>query len=202
MPPQFENNLPPVNDPINIEPKKNHKDIIIVSLVILLVAIIILAGFLFWQRFGPQEDWSSSYYASLAKECRKDSCCISSARFMADYDLLLAENGKCQEGFKTNQEQCVDSYQWCEPNQATSASSTSPVIGGDKDAHGCLIAAGYSWCEVKNKCLRTWEELCKAGTISPKECIQVITPAKNIKTGEVRDFPTPCDVPDGWEVIR
>lgn len=36
------------------------------------------------------------------------------------------------------------------------------LIGGDKDSHGCLIAAGYSWCEVKNKCLRTWEEKCEA----------------------------------------
>lgn len=32
-------------------------------------------------------------------------------------------------------------------------------------------------------------------------CIQVITPAKNIATGEIRDFPTPCDVPDGWESL-
>jgi hypothetical protein len=36
------------------------------------------------------------------------------------------------------------------------------LIGGDKDSHGCLIAAGYSWCETKNKCLRTWEEKCEA----------------------------------------
>ena len=34
------------------------------------------------------------------------------------------------------------------------------LIGGDKDEHGCLIAAGYSWCEEKSKCLRVWEELC------------------------------------------
>ncbi len=33
-------------------------------------------------------------------------------------------------------------------------------VGGDTDAHGCLIAAGYSWCEVKNKCLRLFEEAC------------------------------------------
>jgi hypothetical protein len=33
-------------------------------------------------------------------------------------------------------------------------------IGGEKDVHGCYIAAGYSWCESKNKCLRTWEEDC------------------------------------------
>ena len=33
-------------------------------------------------------------------------------------------------------------------------------------------------------------------------CIQVITPARNIDTGEIYEFPTPCDVPDGWEVIE
>lgn len=32
-------------------------------------------------------------------------------------------------------------------------------------------------------------------------CTQVITPARNIETGAVRDFPTLCDVPEGWEVI-
>jgi len=39
--------------------------------------------------------------------------------------------------------------------------SPSPMlVGGDRDIHGCLGSAGYSWCEVKNKCLRTWEEPC------------------------------------------
>jgi len=34
------------------------------------------------------------------------------------------------------------------------------LIGGQKDAHGCLIAAGYSWCAPKQKCIRMWEEDC------------------------------------------
>ncbi|MBI2022200.1 hypothetical protein HYS93_04985 [Candidatus Daviesbacteria bacterium] len=33
-------------------------------------------------------------------------------------------------------------------------------------------------------------------------CIQVITPAKNPKTGECKDFPTPCDVPEGWDKVE
>ncbi len=41
------------------------------------------------------------------------------------------------------------------------------LIGGDKDAHGCLPSAGYSWCEVKQKCLRTWEEKCEAVSANP-----------------------------------
>ncbi|OQA93743.1 MAG: hypothetical protein BWY24_00346 [Microgenomates group bacterium ADurb.Bin219] len=44
---------------------------------------------------------------------------------------------------------------------------TEKLIGGDKDEHGCLIAAGYSWCEVKQKCLRIWEEPCEAVTSAP-----------------------------------
>ncbi|MFA4834288.1 MAG: hypothetical protein WC619_05650 [Patescibacteria group bacterium] len=34
------------------------------------------------------------------------------------------------------------------------------IIGGDKDGHGCLGPAGYSWCEAKSKCLRIFEEFC------------------------------------------
>jgi hypothetical protein len=32
--------------------------------------------------------------------------------------------------------------------------------GSDRDAHGCIGSAGYSWCEEKQKCLRIWEESC------------------------------------------
>ena len=35
------------------------------------------------------------------------------------------------------------------------------VVGGDKDEHGCIGSAGYSWCEPKQKCLRVWEENCE-----------------------------------------
>ncbi len=43
-------------------------------------------------------------------------------------------------------------------------------IGGETDEHGCLPAAGYSWCEAKRKCLRTWEEDCPADVITAEEC--------------------------------
>ncbi len=41
--------------------------------------------------------------------------------------------------------------------------NANQIVGGDKDAHGCIGSAGYSWCEVKNKCLRIWEEKCDSG---------------------------------------
>lgn len=46
-------------------------------------------------------------------------------------------------------------------NSEPTAKKEEPMlIGGQKDEHGCLIPAGYSWCEVKQKCLRVWEEAC------------------------------------------
>ena len=39
------------------------------------------------------------------------------------------------------------------------------IVGGDRDAHGCIGSAGYSWCAAKNKCLRPWEEPCEAAGI-------------------------------------
>jgi hypothetical protein len=31
------------------------------------------------------------------------------------------------------------------------------MIGGEKDENGCLTSAGYTWCESKQKCLRSYE---------------------------------------------
>ena len=41
------------------------------------------------------------------------------------------------------------------------STTTIPIVGNDKDVHGCIGSAGYSWCAVKNKCLRPWEEKCE-----------------------------------------
>lgn len=35
-----------------------------------------------------------------------------------------------------------------------------PIVGNDIDEYGCIPSAGYTWCEVKNKCIRIWEEEC------------------------------------------
>ena len=32
------------------------------------------------------------------------------------------------------------------------------LVGGDRDEHGCIGSAGYSWCEAKGECLRSWED--------------------------------------------
>jgi len=36
----------------------------------------------------------------------------------------------------------------------------SQMIGGTEDEYGCIINAGYEWCEKEQKCYRSWEESC------------------------------------------
>ncbi len=43
------------------------------------------------------------------------------------------------------------------------------IVGNDSDAHGCKASAGYSWCDVLQKCIRTWEENCTNATL-PQAC--------------------------------
>jgi hypothetical protein len=33
-------------------------------------------------------------------------------------------------------------------------------------------------------------------------CVQVITDARNPQTGEIKEFKTPCDVPEGWDTLE
>jgi polar amino acid transport system substrate-binding protein len=35
-----------------------------------------------------------------------------------------------------------------------------PMPGSDRDAHGCIPSAGYTWCADLNKCIRPWETNC------------------------------------------
>lgn len=43
----------------------------------------------------------------------------------------------------------------------------TPVVGGDTDEHGCKASAGYTWCEAKQKCVRSWEEPCEENGDEP-----------------------------------
>lgn len=44
----------------------------------------------------------------------------------------------------------------------TAPTDSEPMVGDDRDEHGCIPSAGYTWCEAKQKCLRAWEEDCSA----------------------------------------
>jgi hypothetical protein len=39
-------------------------------------------------------------------------------------------------------------------------------------------------------------------SLPPAACVQVITPARNPLTKECIVFPTPCDLPEGWQRVQ
>lgn len=46
------------------------------------------------------------------------------------------------------------------PNSRGSAPSDtlSNIVGSDRDPSGCIASAGYTWSELKQECVRPWEE--------------------------------------------
>lgn len=38
------------------------------------------------------------------------------------------------------------------------APSEAPIVGNDRDAHGCIGSAGYQWSLLKNNCIRIFED--------------------------------------------
>jgi hypothetical protein len=60
----------------------------------------------------------------------------------------------------------------------------SALVGGDKDEHGCIGSAGYTWCEGKQRCLRPWEEPCEA-KLNLSEAIDIAQKSDCIKEGSL-----------------
>lgn len=71
-------------------------------------------------------------------------------------------------------------YYWNKTSRpvAQTAADQQPLIGGDKDTGGCLIGAGYSWCEARQECVRVWETYCTA--TAPKTAVFNCTGGKTI----------------------
>ena len=42
----------------------------------------------------------------------------------------------------------------CANNKNT---SSAPKAGNERDSHNCISSAGYTWSELKNDCVRSWE---------------------------------------------
>jgi hypothetical protein len=52
-------------------------------------------------------------------------------------------------------------------NDSNNGQGDNMMVGNDRDEHGCIGSAGYTWCESKGKCLRSWEENCTSVKIMP-----------------------------------
>lgn len=40
----------------------------------------------------------------------------------------------------------------------TGKQAGKPMLGADRDRHGCIASAGYTWSKVRKDCVRTFEE--------------------------------------------
>lgn len=115
------------------------KDIII---IILAVGIAILGTYVFMQSMSQQKDTP----LKSVEVTSFDECVAVSGVVMESYPRQCHYNGK--------------SFTEEVDTSGTSDSNQKP-IGGDKDEHGCIGSAGHTWCELKSKCLRAWEENCE-----------------------------------------
>jgi hypothetical protein len=69
------------------------------------------------------------------------------------------------------------------------------IIGGDKDAHGCLIGAGYSWNETLQKCVREWEQgknYCSPESRQAEVCAQFYQPVCGWFNSSIQCIKYPC----------
>jgi hypothetical protein len=48
------------------------------------------------------------------------------------------------------------------------AQPTQPKAGVDKDAHGCIASAGYTYSQLKKECIRTFEQKIQLKEIATK----------------------------------
>lgn len=72
------------------------------------------------------------------------------------------------------------------------------LVGGDEDEHGCIGSAGYVWCEVKNKCVRPWEEPCVEGSITLDEARNAALDSPCMDEGNITDDYSYNNVTNTW----
>lgn len=79
--------------------------------------------------------------------------------FLAIFFTILLTGASCSnQTIDTKEENVLDDY----IEETVLEPAEEEIVGGDRDEYGCIGSAGYTWCEVKEKCLRTWEEECEA----------------------------------------
>lgn len=45
----------------------------------------------------------------------------------------------------------------CSPQGQSTSPVAAPLAGADRDVHGCIASAGYTWSHVRKQCIRMFE---------------------------------------------
>ena len=68
------------------------------------------------------------------------------------------------------------------------AQQKTPVLGGDKDVHGCKGSAGYTYSQIKNDCVRVFEQKIKLKEVGSDKSYTTMTAvifSKDMKRAEI-----------------
>lgn len=68
------------------------------------------------------------------------------------------------------------------------AQKSAPVLGGDRDVHGCIGSAGYTYSQLKNDCIKTFSQKIKLKEVNPDKSYTSMTAvifSKNMKKAEI-----------------
>jgi len=68
------------------------------------------------------------------------------------------------------------------------AQKKTPVVGGDRDVHGCIGSAGYTYSQIKNDCVRVFEQKIKLNEVSSDKSYTSMTAvifSKDMKKAEI-----------------
>lgn len=61
-------------------------------------------------------------------------------------------------------------------------------VGGDKDSHGCIGSAGYTYSQIKNDCVRVFEQKIKLTEVKSKgssTSMAAVIFSKDLKKAEI-----------------
>lgn len=68
------------------------------------------------------------------------------------------------------------------------AQQKTPVLGGDRDVHGCKGSAGYTYSQIKNDCVRVFEQKIKLKEVGSDKSYTTMTAvifSKDMKRAEI-----------------
>ncbi|WP_223605478.1 hypothetical protein [Chryseobacterium sp. OSA05B] len=68
------------------------------------------------------------------------------------------------------------------------AQQKSPVLGGDRDVHGCIGSAGYTYSQIKNDCVKVFAQKIKlkeVGSDKSSTSMTAVIFSKDMKRAEV-----------------
>ena len=64
----------------------------------------------------------------------------------------------------------------------------APVVGGDRDVHGCIPSAGYTYSQLRNNCVKVFNQKIKLKEVNPEGSSTSMTAvifSKNMKKAEI-----------------